>query len=466
MPPALAIIDVETTGARPVDDRITEVAVIRVEHGREVARWASLVDPGIPIPPQIRSITGISDAMVAGAPSFASLADTLHELLADAVFVAHNARFDYGFVRNAFRRCGVAFEADVLCTVKLSRALYPGHARHGLDALIDRHGLACSARHRAMGDVEALADFLLRVVGAGDHPQLAAAVATAMKRPPRAPGLADGTLESLPASPGVYLFFGGPRPATDALLYVGSGRDLRSRVSSHFSPSGGAGLSRRVAHLEVIETAGELGATLLAAQLVARRRPACNRTTDGSAVIGLKPLRHRRKAPVLTRVPLHGTDPRDWPGDTFGVFRNERELDGTLSRLAAKHRLCLMRLGLEPAHSGACSAQTTGHCDGVCIGRESTAAHDQRLVAALAPLGLARWPWPGAIVIRERSPDGARRASHLVDGWCLLGTAEDEDSLADLLARRPPRAFDLDRYRILQRWLASDRHRETAVAID
>ena len=287
-----------------------------------------------------------------------------------------------------------------------------------------------------------------------------------MKRPPRAPGLADGTLESLPASPGVYLFFGGPRPATDALLYVGSGRDLRSRVSSHFSPSGGAGLSRRVAHLEVIETAGELGATLLAAQLVARRRPACNRTTDGSAVIGLKPLRHRRKAPVLTRVPLHGTDPRDWPGDTFGVFRNERELDGTLSRLAAKHRLCLMRLGLEPAHSGACSAQTTGHCDGVCIGRESTAAHDQRLVAALAPLGLARWPWPGAIVIRERSPDGARRASHLVDGWCLLGTAEDEDSLADLLARRPPRAFDLDRYRILQRWLASDRHRETAVAID
>ena len=404
--------------------------------------------------------------MVAGAPSFASLADTLHELLADAVFVAHNARFDYGFVRNAFRRCGVAFEADVLCTVKLSRALYPGHARHGLDALIDRHGLACSARHRAMGDVEALADFLLRVVGAGDHPQLAAAVATAMKRPPRAPGLADGTLESLPASPGVYLFFGGPRPATDALLYVGSGRDLRSRVSSHFSPSGGAGLSRRVAHLEVIETAGELGATLLAAQLVARRRPACNRTTDGSAVIGLKPLRHRRKAPVLTRVPLHGTDPRDWPGDTFGVFRNERELDGTLSRLAAKHRLCLMRLGLEPAHSGACSAQTTGHCDGVCIGRESTAAHDQRLVAALAPLGLARWPWPGAIVIRETSPDAMRHASHLIDRWCLLGTAEDEGSLADLLARRPPRAFDLDRYRILQRWLASDRHREAAIAID
>ena len=76
--------------------------------------------------------------MVAGAPSFASLADTLHELLADAVFVAHNARFDYGFVRNAFRRCGVAFEAEVLCTVKLSRALHPEHARHGLDALIAR----------------------------------------------------------------------------------------------------------------------------------------------------------------------------------------------------------------------------------------------------------------------------------------------------------------------------------------
>jgi DNA polymerase-3 subunit epsilon len=94
-----------------------------------------------PIPPFIQQLTGISDDMVRDAPSFASLAPALFERLDGKLFVAHNASFDRGFLRAEFERAGLAFNPDVLCTVKLSRALFPRESRHGLDALIERYGL-------------------------------------------------------------------------------------------------------------------------------------------------------------------------------------------------------------------------------------------------------------------------------------------------------------------------------------
>ena len=121
--------------------------------------WSTLVNPGIPIPGNIHILVGITDEMVADAPAFAELAGPIRRLLADCIFVAHNARFDYGFIKNEFQRIGEGFDAPVLCTVKLSRALYPQHHKHGLDSLIDRHGLTCSARHGAMGGTEALHQF-------------------------------------------------------------------------------------------------------------------------------------------------------------------------------------------------------------------------------------------------------------------------------------------------------------------
>ncbi|MDD3434248.1 MAG: 3'-5' exonuclease, partial [Tepidiphilus sp.] len=98
------LLDLETTGAHPERDRITEIALLRFEGGRLVERWQSLVRPDVPIPPLIERLVGITNAMVADAPPFESLAPELLPRLADAVLVAHNARFDYGFLRQAFRR--------------------------------------------------------------------------------------------------------------------------------------------------------------------------------------------------------------------------------------------------------------------------------------------------------------------------------------------------------------------------
>ena len=152
----VVFLDLETTGASAARDRITEVGLIEVDGGYFVREWSTLVNPGIPIPPLIQSLTGINDAMVAKAPYFEDIARELYEAIDGRMLIAHNARFDYGFLEHEFKRLDQDFSAPVLCTVRLSRKLFPQHARHNLDTLISRHDIECDARHRALGDARVL----------------------------------------------------------------------------------------------------------------------------------------------------------------------------------------------------------------------------------------------------------------------------------------------------------------------
>lgn len=152
LPSQLAFIDLETTGANPAIDRITEIGLIEVVDG-EISTWSTLVNPERAIPQFIQQLTGIRDEMVADAPTFAEVAGELRGRLHGKLFIAHNARFDYGFVKNEFQRLGQRFQADVLCTVRLSRKLFPEHHKHNLDSLIVRHGLEAGGRRRALADV-------------------------------------------------------------------------------------------------------------------------------------------------------------------------------------------------------------------------------------------------------------------------------------------------------------------------
>lgn len=454
LPERYVLVDVETTGANPVSDRITEIAVIRIEDGREVERWESLVNPETPIPAMIQRLIGITDEMVAGAPLFAELADGLRGLLEGAVFVAHNARFDYGFIRNAFTRVGQTFDAPVLCTVKLSRALYPQYHRHGLDALIERHGFSCDARHRAMGDTAVLAQFMQMITAAIPADALAKACERAMKLAARPANLPDGVLEGLPDAPGVYLFFG----ENELPLYIGKSVSLRARVIEHFGASNRNGkeatLARQVRRVEWQETAGELSALLLEAALVKARQPIHNHMLRSKeAVFGLQFLPGRQRPPIFKRVAIDGSDPAAWQ-DMHGMFRSRKEAEALLRELAANYRLCPRRLGLDSGGKGACMAHQLKRCAGACCGKESFAEHDARLLGALAAVRLRPWPWEGPVVVVERSAH-LQAASHiLLDQWCHLGSAEDEAGLEALLASAPQRRFDLDACRILQRWFA------------
>ena len=301
----LAIVDLETTGANASWDRITEIALIEIDGGEISGEWSTLVNPQTAIPPAIQALTGITNDMVADAPTFAELARGLHERLAGRVVVAHNARFDYGFLRQAFEREGIRYAARTLCTVKLSRRLYPGHARHNLDSLIARHGLHCRARHRALGDADAVWQFLR--VAAAEHG--AAALADAAQRVARQPSLPPNVereaIDAVPEAPGVYLFYGeGERP-----LYVGMSNNMRARVLDHFA--GATRLAREVRRIDWQRTTGELGARLREAELVKALAPLFNR--------------RRRRTDELARPK---TIAWPWRGPV-GVVEEDRERDAS-----------------------------------------------------------------------------------------------------------------------------------------
>lgn len=277
MLPCYVLLDLETTGGNPVIDRVTEIAAVRIENGQEVARWSTLVNPGCSISPFIQQLTGISNAMVRGAPGFETVAQHLLALLDGAVLVAHNVRFDHGFLLNELARLDVALRVKTLCTVRLSRLLYPQHKGHGLDAIMQRHGIRTLERHRAMGDVEVMQAWLQ--IARQEHgaalllQQALALLQASATLPPQL----ETRVADIPESVGVYIFYGeGPLP-----LYIGKSINLRSRVLAHFQAASRAPREMRMAQeirrIEWLETAGELGALLLAARLVKEKQPAYNR---------------------------------------------------------------------------------------------------------------------------------------------------------------------------------------------
>jgi len=452
----LIFIDLETTGANPLVDRITEIGIVEVQ-GEQVSHWSTLVNPQTPIPPFIQNLTGISDAMVDSAPLFADLAEDLFARLQGGLFIAHNARFDYGFLRNAFKAAGHSLRAEVLCTVKLSRKLFPEEAKHNLDILIQRHQLQPQGRHRALADADLLWQFWRKLEREIAPDIFAEALAQLLQRPSTPTHLAPEMLDDIPDTPGVYLFYG----ENDALLYVGKSVHLRRRVLSHFNSDHklfqDMRMSQQIHRLEWRETAGEIGALLLESQLIKDRQPIHNRALRRQRQLcawQLPPQDDAAAAPAL--VLAREADFGRTQG-LHGLFSSRKKAEAVLREIADANQLCPALLGLENgAQAGKpCFAQQLRRCRGACCGKEPLVLHRARLEAALASLKLSMWPYPGAVALVETAPDGVRQQAHVVNNWCYLGSADAEADVWSLLEESPARpAFDVDTYKILVRALA------------
>ncbi len=458
--PSLAFVDLETTGTGAASDAITEVGIVRVDGHPDgtgepaVTEWSTLVNPGVPIPPEIQALTGITNEMVRDAPKFARIADEVAVRTAGAVFIAHNARFDYGFLKHAFARLERRFTARVLCTVRLSRRLFPDEPRHNLDSVIARHALPLDGRHRALGDARILWAFLQVLYRDLAPETIEQAARRVLRTPSLPPQLPLDAIDVLPEAPGVYLFYG-----LNALpLYIGKSANLRERVGAHFSSDYRSPtdlrLSAEIRRIEFEETAGEIGALLREASLVKSMLPAHNHALRSKAESGVLELPETPGLPQY--IPAASVDPRELAG-RFGPFSSKRRARDTLRRLAAEHALCWTALGLEK-REGPCFARQVRRCAGACVGAESAEAHHARLAAALAPLGLPRWPYPGLALLRERSLLSDRTDVHVLRDWCWLGTAHDDGELCRLIDAPPRPAFDADIARLLIRTLARGRH--------
>lgn len=159
------VLDVETTGGKAGTDRITEIGAVKVQAGEVLDTFNSLINPERHIPSFISRLTGISNAMVANAPKFADIASQLSEFLQGAVFVAHNAKFDYGFIRAEFARCEIPFDMPQLCTVVNMRRYYPGLHSYSLGKLCQEFDIKLTNHHRALADATATVE-LLKLINA------------------------------------------------------------------------------------------------------------------------------------------------------------------------------------------------------------------------------------------------------------------------------------------------------------
>jgi len=456
----LVLVDLETTGTNPTRDRIIEIGLLQIENGREQQRWSTLVNPERGLSEFIEGYTGITSEMVAEAQVFAKIARELLQLLQGRTLVAHNARFDYGFLKSEFHRLGYTFQAPLLCTVRLSRKLYPKERKHNLDAVIARHDLSCASRHRALDDAAVLKDFLHSVRRQLPFDQVEKAVRTQLKSPSLPSSLPSGAVDAIPSGPGVYRFY----DAEKRLLYVGKSINLRQRVQSHFSGDHrspkGLRLSQQLAGIEWSETAGELGALLLEAQQIKELNPIHNRQLrrhNSLCSWQISPPGADFIRPELVTLKQLEAIPFD---QLFGLYRTRNAGLKALRELVDEHRLCAKKLGLEKG-KGACFAYQLKKCQGACIDEEPALLHNARLLNALAKQKVQDWPFSGPVGIRERHPANGMEQIILLDRWCHLGTAKDEQELQHLIETPTPLDFDLDRYKILRRFF-----REQATKLD
>jgi DNA polymerase-3 subunit epsilon len=465
----LAFVDVETTGCAFDRSRVIDVAVIGVRGDELEFEWQSLVNPGARIPDGITALTGIDNDMLADAPAFDDIAREVRARLEGRVFVAHNVRFDYGFIRREFARTGGEWRAPNLCTVRLSRALYPRDAHHNLDAVMERHGIQVANRHRALPDAQVLLEFWRQLRASWPRETLQHALEIAAMRANLPAALSPDLGDDLPEAAGVYRLFGAGEDGAETLLYVGKANNLRERVLDHFrvgtSDAKALRLASQVRRVEWTQTAGELGALLLEAREIRESQPVYNRQLRGNGERFTWLFDDDATPPRLTELSaevLHS-------GNAFGTYRAAHDARRALESLARDRRWCLKVLGLESG-AGSCFGFQVGRCNGACIGHETAAVHLTRVKLELMPQRLRQWPYDGPMVLREGL--GERVQYHVIDGWQHLETFDGDDAAMALeefgRSLRRPRAgrFDIDGYRILTRHLGNarlvplPRHRE------
>ena len=226
-----AIVDIETTGGYASANGITEIAVFVHDGERVIKHFETLINPGQSIPRYITALTGIDDAMVEDAPSFDEIADTLHDILKDNIFIAHSVNFDYSFVKHQLKQAGIELQAKKLCTVRLGRKVFPGLPSYSLGNLCRSLNIDVQDRHRAGGDAKATVKLFEHMLAQGAMMHIDAMLKRTSGEQWLPLNINKADITKLPPGPGVYYF----HDAHKKIIYVGKAVNIKKRVSSHFT---------------------------------------------------------------------------------------------------------------------------------------------------------------------------------------------------------------------------------------
>ena len=367
-----AIIDIETTGGSPVNEKITEIAVF-IHNGQQIVdEYTTLINPEKKIPYNITSLTGITNDMVADAPKFYEVARKIVEITEDKVFVAHNVSFDYNFIRQEFKRLGYQYEREKLCTVKLSRKLIPGLASYSLGRLCDALGIQVTGRHRAAGDALATASLFSMLHTINKNSGSGLLELPGISKKDLHPSLDIEKVKKLPEETGVYYFY----DENQQLVYVGKSKNIRSRVFSHlgnYTTKKGMEMMQKIVDIDYELTGSELIALLKESDEIKKNKPIYNRQQRRNMFLyGL--YRYTDNAGYIRFAIEKNNKKTELPLTTFSSYR---EALNYLGKLIDEYRLCQKLCGLYTSHS-ACFHYEIMECDGACIGKELPESYNLR----------------------------------------------------------------------------------------
>jgi DNA polymerase-3 subunit epsilon len=275
-----------------------------------------------------------------------------------------------------------------------------------------------------------------------------------MRKPSLPKGIKAETIEQLPHTPGVYIFYGDQ----GVPLYVGKSKDIKDRVLSHFASDYSSNkemqLSQQVTYIETIQTCGELGALVKESQLVKQLQPLYNRKLRNSRkLIKLCYAENTDGYNIVAMETVQSINPQEVPS-IIGIFKSQRQAKQFLIDRAKESGLCEKLLGLEKTR-GACFAYRLGSCKGACVREEKSMTYNFRFVSAFSKYKFKSWPFPGPIELIEKDDDG-KSESFILENWCLVGQKKTTLETQESLHLKP--TFDLDTYKILLSFLNKKTH--------
>ncbi|MEM9024664.1 MAG: exonuclease domain-containing protein, partial [Bacteroidota bacterium] len=368
-----AVVDIETTGGYASHHRITEVAVLVHDGQQVIERYQTLINPGKSIPFHITALTGISDDMVRDAPTFEEVAEEIAALTKDKVFVAHNVNFDYSFLKKEMEDAGVAFQRKKLCTVRMSRKLLPGLPSYSLGNLCKAVGIRLQGAHRAAADAEATTELLALLLAKDQDGTIEKAIKRTSREALLPPHVPRKEFEALPAKTGVYYF----QDAKGKVLYVGKAKNIKARVTSHFSGKAVTWqkqhFMQHIHHLRFDLTGNELVALLLESEQIQKHWPRYNKAQKQQNVkYGIVHYEDRKGFMRLGVHRVRGNAQR------MVDFHSAFEAREFLWRWVEAHGLCPSLCGLQNG-TGPCRETATYTCNGACSGKETAETYNVRL---------------------------------------------------------------------------------------
>jgi DNA polymerase III subunit epsilon len=382
-----AIVDIETTGGQASSDKITEIAIVLHDGEKIVDSYETLIQPERSIPYYITQVTGINDEMVSNAPKFYEVAKQIVKMTEGAIFVAHNVRFDYGFIQEEFRRLGFTYVRQQLCTVKLSRKAFPGLRSYALGNLIKHFNIQVNDRHRAMADVLATVNVFERVLAKPENKEEAKLLINKGIKENHLPNdIPMEMLHKLPETCGVYYL----HDKQGEVIYVGKSINIQKRIFEHFADKTikGDKLQNIVYDISFEETGSELVALLLEDYEIKRLKPSINKAQRKTyfpyGVYSFKDEKgyvrfHAVKNVATIRKKHH----------FLQEFEKLSDAKSYLKGIAKRYELCEKLM--EPAYTEGsinfsekgCFYYQIGQCHGACVGVEENETYNERAELAI-----------------------------------------------------------------------------------